>query len=136
MKMKEIKINNPLRIAVYDAQAAKVKKDELRKKNARFFRSWKRQCKFEKSRAGLHYQVFAYLLELKAGDYYIQVDNRPTFWTCWDSSDGLIIHKNLTGVKLIGRILTIFYDGKIERYAYYANHERFGKLLIPEVEFK
>jgi len=105
-------------------QAAKMKKAVLRSK-----KTHRRNRRDKSKNEELNYQVYAYLLDLKKDEEYIQIDNQPTFWECRDDTDGLLVHANVKNVVYKNKALIVYPKDSVQKYRYNEELECFEKLL-------
>jgi len=139
----DIRINDGTRITIYDKQTLSAKKQDWREKNKEAYKTDETRWECEDSEEGLIYQALS-LLRLRKNRYYIQIDNRPTYWYAVDYLDkeschfnGYIIHYKVTSVIVEGDILTVHYHNKVQEYRRNKNtggYDRFNKKLAKHRE--
>lgn len=128
MKKKVININDHSRIKIYSKPNTKTKVRKWKRMNKEKFNHDETLWDWESEPIGLNYQVLSRLLDLEENDYYIQIDDRPTYWYCKKDCDGFMKHKKLSAVKLVGRNLIVHFDGKIQKYRYQTKYEFYEKI--------
>lgn len=118
--MKAIKINNRKRIILYDRLKIRLKKMAQRMKST--------EIRDEGLLDILNVHIISNIIKLKKNECYIQVDGLPTFWLCQKTFyHEYIVHKNVTEINTMGDILTVHYEGEIQKYRYDKNYGFFEK---------
>lgn len=127
-----MKINCIPAYIIWSADAVKKERKAIKKRNYKAFKTWESKCNWEEegSNDALNFMVYG-LLRLRKDEFYIEVDNQPTFWECRDNTDGFLVHRNVTDVVVNGLYLTVFYDGARQDYKFIKKFDRYDKLMCP-----